>query len=131
VSARTFVTIPGMTHRGVISELRAIAEQSAKAADRCATEADLVNGYEGLRERAVLLARTQGLATEDQLANQFPSPRALLEIERLDIAFGATPAPGLASDRGLPARLGEALLELSGWATGARLAYETLEEDQS
>ena len=63
MSAHTFVTIPGMTHRGVISELRAIAKQSAKAADRYATEADLVHAYDALRERAVLLARTQGLAT--------------------------------------------------------------------
>jgi hypothetical protein len=59
-----------MTHECVISELRAIAEQSAEAAERAAV------------------------------------PRHSC----------------------FPIRLPEALAELSGWATGARLAYETLDD---
>jgi hypothetical protein len=38
--------------------------------------------------------------------------------------------PALAPDRGMSA-LSEALNELSAWATGVRLAYETLEDADS
>lgn len=117
-----------MTYEGVISELRSIAEQSAEAAERGGLEDELLETYVTLRQRAVALAKTKELATAQQLADQFPSPQALREVERLDIAFGADSSPGLPPDRGLPARLTEALVELSGWATGARLAYETLED---
>lgn len=117
-----------MAHESVISELRSIAEQSAEAAARGGLEHELLATYVTLRERAVELAKTKELATAQQLADQFPSPQALREIERLDIAFGADPSPELPPDRGLPARLTEALVELSGWATGARLAYETLDD---
>jgi len=117
-----------MTHEGVISELRAIAERSAEAAERGGPQAELLDAYASLRERAVALARAHGLATAAQLADQFPSPQAIREIERLDIVFGPGSTPGPPPDRGLTARLSEALVELSGWATGARLAYETLED---
>ena len=117
-----------MTHQGVISELRAIAERSAEAAERGGSEAELLDAYASLRERAVALAKTKELASSERLADQFPSPQALREIERLDVAFGPGSTPGPPPDRGLPARLTEALVELSGWATGARLAYEALED---
>ena len=117
-----------MTHQGVISELRAIAERSAEAAERGGPEAALLDAYSSLRERAFELARTHGLSTAERLADQFPTPQALREIERLDIAFGPGSTLELPHDRGLPARLTDALIELSGWATGARLAYETLED---
>jgi hypothetical protein len=117
-----------VTHQGVISELRAIAERSAEAAEQGGPEAELLDAYASLRERAFALARTHGLSTTEGLADQFPSPQALREIERLDVAFGSGSTPGPPPDRGLPARLTEALIELSGWATGARLAYETLED---
>ena len=118
-----------MTYESVISELRSIAEQSAEAAERGGREDELLEAYGTLRERAVALATAKRLATAERLADQFPSPRALREIERLDIAFGPDSSPGPPHDRGLPARLTEALVELSGWATGARLAYETLNDD--
>jgi len=55
----------------------------------------------------------------------------MLEIESLDRAFGETAASGLSVERGTSARLSEALTELEGWATGLRLAYETLRETDS
>jgi hypothetical protein len=118
-----------MTHSAVISELRAIAERSAEASERAGPEAELCDAYASLRERAVALARTHDLVTEEQLADQFPSPQALREIERLDIALGPGSIPGPSANRGVTTRLTEALVELSGWATGVRLAYETLEDD--
>ena len=117
-----------MTYESVVSELRSIAEQSAEAAERGGREDELLEAYVTLRERAVALAKMRELATAERLADQFPSPQALREIERLDIAFGPDSSPGPPPDRGLPARLTEALVELSGWATGARLAYETLDD---
>ena len=99
----------GMTRRSVLVELRTIAERSARAAEAGGPEADLLTTYEALRARAASLAQAHGLATPEELADQFPSPRA--------------------PDRGLSARVREALVELSGWATGVRRAYETLENE--
>jgi hypothetical protein len=118
-----------VTDREVLSELRAIAERSAKTADAGGSEADLLAAYESLRARATALALAHGWATSEQLADQFPSPRALREIERLDLALGAGSLPALAAERGMPARLGEALVELSAWATGVRVAYEALDDE--
>ena len=118
----------GVVDGDVPSELRAIAEQSAKAADTGGSEADLLDAYEALRTRAEALALENGWAGSDELANSLPTPRALREIERLDHAFGARSQAGPAPDRGLSDRLTEALNELSAWATGVRLAYETLED---
>jgi hypothetical protein len=114
-----------MGRRAVISELRAIAEAAAQATTTPRSEAELLRAHEELRARTVALARTHGLATEEQLAAQFPSPEALREIEDLDLAFGTEPAPA----RERADRVTEALTEISGWATGARLAFETLEAD--
>jgi uncharacterized protein (DUF433 family) len=111
-----------MTRRSVIVELRAIAE----AGD---SHADLLETYDALRTRAIALAQAQEWATSEELADQFPRLRALREIERLDLAFGAEAVPGRAPDRGLTARVIEALTELAGWATGVRLAYESLENE--
>ncbi len=118
-----------MTRRGVIVELRTIAERSARAAEAGGTEADLLKTYDALRTRAITLAQAQEWATSEELADQFPSLRALREIERLDLAFGAEAVAARAPDRGLSARVSEALTELAGWATGVRLAYETLENE--
>jgi hypothetical protein len=117
-----------MTHQGVISELRAIAEGSAEAAEQGGPEAELLDAYASLRKRAFALAQAHGLSTAEVLADQFPSPQALREIVRLDVEFGPGSTPGPPPDRGFAARLREALIELSGWAKGARLAYETLED---
>lgn len=127
-SARPSVTMSGVVDGDVLSELRAIAEQSAKAADAGGSEADLLDAYEALRIRAEALAQENGWAGSDELANSLPTPRALREIERLDHAFGAQSQAGPAPGRGLSDRLTEALSELSAWATGVRLAYETLED---
>ena len=103
-----------MTRRRALVELRTIAERSARAAEAGGPEADLLTTYEALRARATSLAQAHGLATPEELADQFPSLRALREIERLDHAFGAETGPARAPDRGLSARVSEALVELSG-----------------
>jgi hypothetical protein len=112
----------------VLSELRAIAEQSAKAADTGGSEAHLLNTYEALRIRAEALALENDWAGSDELANSLPTPQALREIEQLDHAFGAQSQAGPTPGRDLSDRVTEALNELSAWATGVRLAYETLED---
>ena len=113
----------------LLSELRAIAERSAKAADAGGPEAALLETYEALRARAETLALAHGWATSEDQATSFPSAQALREIERLDQAFVPELMPALPADRGMAARLSESLLELSGWATGVRLAYETFDDD--
>jgi hypothetical protein len=113
----------------LLSELRAIAEQSAKAADAGGPEAALLETYEALRERAEALARVHGWSTLEDQASRFPSALALREVERLDRAFGRESMSALPADRDMSARLRESLTELSGWATGVRLAHETLGDD--
>jgi hypothetical protein len=113
----------------VVSQLREIAQQSAQAAEAGGSEATLLRTYPSLRTRADTLARGHGWTTSEELADLFPSPRSLREIERLDLAFEADSVPALARNRGMSARLSEALNELSACATGVRLAYETLEDD--
>ena len=72
----------------------------------------------------------QGWATADEFDVQFPTIDALVEIESLDRALGARRGrtARLTADRGT---LTEALLQLGGWATGVRLAHETLREMDS
>lgn len=127
---RSFVTMSSVIERDALAELRAIAERGASAADRGGSEAELRETYDDLRERAEILAARYGWATTAQLADQLPSPSALAQVERLDVAFGAdsNPASASAPDRGMAARLRDALNDLAGWATGVRLAYETLED---
>jgi hypothetical protein len=83
------------------------------------------------RAEAMTLNDQHGWATSEEFAAQIPSLESLLETESLDRAFGETAAPGLPVERGTAARLNEALTELAGWATGLRLAYETLRERDS
>ena len=118
-----------MLDREALSELQAIATRGAEAASRSGHESQLLESYDALRARATTLARAHGLATPEQMADQFPSPRALREIERLDAALGADLGSAIAPERGMAARVSQGLIELSAWATGVRLAYETLEGD--
>jgi hypothetical protein len=115
--------------RELLSELRAIAEQSARAADAAGPDVCLLATYEALRERAEELARAHGWATSEELATSFPRLQALHEIERLDRAFELETSRGVPPDRHMYARLIDLLMELSGWATGVGLAFETLEEE--
>ena len=115
--------------RQFVAELRAIAERSAKAADAGGPEATLQETYEELRKRAEAIARAHGLSTSEGQATSLLSAQALREIERLDRAFGSESSDALPADRSMSARLSESLRELSGWATGVRLAYETLNVD--
>ena len=117
-----------MTHQAIISELRAIADEAAEARAAGGHEADLLGAYGTLRARAASLALTHCLIPSEQIADQFPSEAALREIERLDLAFESKSSV-LPAGRGLSARVLDALVELEGWATGARLAHETLEDN--
>jgi hypothetical protein len=130
-SAQSSITMSCVIDRDVLSELQAIAERSAKVADVGGSEADLLDAYEALRIRAEALALEHGWAGSEELGNTLPAARALREIERLDHAFGAESVTAPAPGRDLSDRLTEALNELSSWATGVRLAYETLEDADS
>jgi hypothetical protein len=125
--ASSFVTLSCVIEPDVLSQLREIALRSAKVAEAGGSETDLLRSYEVLRTHAETLAVGHGWTTSEELADLFPSPRSLREIERLDLGFEANALP--APNRGMSARLSEALHELSAWATGVRLAYETLEDD--
>lgn len=118
-----------MADQQLLSELRAIAERSATAAEAGGPELALLETYETLRDRAETLALAHGWATSEDQATSFPSAQALREIERLDRAFGPESVRALPADRSMSARLRESLVELSGWATGVRLAYETFDDD--
>lgn len=118
-----------MADQEFLSELRAIAEPSAKAADAGGSEAALLETYEALRERAGALARVHRWSTPEDQATSVPSAQALREIERLDRAFGPDSVRPLPADRDMAARVSDSLLELAGWATGVRLAYETFDDD--
>ena len=118
-----------MADQELRSELRAIAERSAKAADAGGPEAALLETYVALRARAETLALAHGWATSEDQATRFPSVEGLREIERLDRVFGPESVRALPADRSMSARLKESLVELSGWATGVRLAYETFDDD--
>jgi hypothetical protein len=113
----------------LLSELRAIAERSAKAADAGGPETALLETYEALRDRAETLALAHGWSTSEDQATRFPSIEGLREIERLDQAFGPEFMRAMPADRDMATRVSESLLELAGWATGVRLAYETLGDD--
>ena len=124
----SFVNLSVVMDREVLSELEAIASESAEATER-GDRSELLQAYEVLRVRATTLAQAQGWATPEQMADQFPSPGGLEEIERLDVAFRTQPAPPVAPLRGPQARVSQMLIELSAWAGGVRLAYESLERD--
>jgi hypothetical protein len=101
---------------------------SSSCHDAAASAGDLAERYTALRAQAMRLNDRHGWATADQFDAQFPSVGALLEIQSLDRALGAASSP---VERGAAALITEALLHLASWATGARLAYETLREMDS
>ena len=72
-----------------------------------------------------------GWASADEFDVQFPTVDSLTEIESLDRALGKASGPDGPLPRGTAARLTQALVQLGGWATGVRLAYETLRQMDS
>ena len=112
----------------VIVVLRRLAESCQDAAG---SAAELAERYGALRAEAMELNEQHGWETADDLAEQLPSLEELIAIESLDRAFGETSAPDLPVERGTATRLTEALIHLAAWATGVRLAYETLREMDS
>ena len=117
-----------LRHDDIIVRLASLVDACREAV---ASQEDLANRYLALRSEAATLNEQYGWATPEEFAAQFPSLESMREIESLDRAFGETAAPGLPVERGTAARLSEALTELEGWATGLRLAYETLRETDS
>jgi hypothetical protein len=115
-------------HDDVIVRLSYLVHACREAA---ASGEDLAKRYIALRTEAVTLNEQYGWATSEEFAAQIPSVESMLEIESLDRAFGETAASGLPGERSTATRLSEALTELEGWATGLRLAYETLRETDS
>ena len=105
----------------------AASQQSCQ--DAAASPADLAHRYTSLRAQAMELNDRHGWATADEFDSQFPTVDALVEIESLDRALGEGSRAGRPSARA--ARLTQALVQLGGWATGVRLAYETLREMDS
>jgi hypothetical protein len=112
-------------HDDVIVRLSHLVHACREAA---ASGEDLAKRYIALRTEAVTLNEQYGWATSEEFAAQIPSLESMLEIESLDRAFGEIAASGLPVERGTAARVSEALTGLEGWATGLRLAYETLRE---
>ncbi len=117
-----------LTHDDVIVTLGRLVQACHEGA---ASGQDLAERYMAMRAEAMTLNEQYGWATSEEFAAQTPSLESLLETESLDRAFGETAGPGLPVERGTAARLGVALTELAAWATGVRLAYETLREMES
>jgi hypothetical protein len=117
-----------VVHDDVIVRLGSLIKACHEAA---ASRHDLAERYVAVRADAAALNEQYGWATREEFGAQIPSLESLLETESLDRASGATAVPGLPAERGTATRLGEALTELAGWATGLRLAYETLRQTDS
>ena len=114
-----------MSDADVIIVLRRLAQSCQDAAS---SPAELAQRYTALRAEAVDLNDRHGWATAEEFGVQFPTVGALVEIESLDRALGRVSGPQGLLARGTAARLTQALVQLGGWATGVRLAYETLRE---
>jgi hypothetical protein len=114
-----------LMHDDVIVRLGSLVQACHEAAE---FGQDPAKRYMAMRAEALTLNEQYRWATSEEFGAQIPSLESLLETESLDWAFGETAAPGLPVERGTGARLREALTELAAWATGLRLAYETLRE---
>ena len=117
-----------LTHDHVIVRLSYLVHACREAV---ASGEDLAKRYIALRTEAVTLNKQYGWATSEEFAAQIPSLESMREIELLDQAFGESAASRRPVKRGTATRLSEALTELEGWATGLRLAYETLRKTDS
>jgi len=117
-----------VTHADLIEDLDALAAASRDAADRSGSFSQLAESYQRLRAEAAALNDQNGWATPEEFESQLPPLEALSVIESLDDAFVAEPGSSRSAREGASARLVDALVELSGWATGVRLAYQTLRQ---
>ena len=113
-----------MAHSELIADLTELAAAAKAAPSLHRADHELRSTYEQLRARAADLNAQHGFATAQDLATQLPTAEDLALIEQLDAAVGgdAPRAEGASSDR-----LIDAIGQLYGWATGLRLAYETLD----
>jgi hypothetical protein len=120
-----------MPHTDVVRALGALARDSSAALAPDAGESELAERYTELRLRAAALNDQHGWATDAELATVLPTLESLRAIESLDSALGQPSVPDLPVERGAGTRLEEALTQLSAWATGLRMAYETLEQTEA
>ena len=107
--------------------LRKLASLAQLAADRSSatrlsrTESE----YESVRAEAKALNARQGWAGEEEFDTLFPSLTSWREVDALNVQFPAH-EPGTSHPK--PAEsLRLMLLNLASWATGVRLAGETLD----
>jgi hypothetical protein len=117
-----------MAHADVIRVLGALARDSSAALASDADAPELAERYIELRVRAAALNHQHGWATEDEFATMLPTLESLHVIGLLDSALGQPSVPDLPVERGTRTRLDESLTHLAAWATGLRMAYETLEQ---
>jgi hypothetical protein len=122
---RVVPRVSASRHKPPLGDLKRLAEESEHAIRRCASSKALSNEYRRIRTQLERLNREQRWATVEEFATEVPSLAGLELISSLDSMVGATDRFRLPDD---PAdRLVAALRQLAAWATGIRLAYETLE----
>jgi hypothetical protein len=112
----------------VLIALRRVADACQDAAD---DGADLADRYAALREQARRLNDRHVWATWDEFDTQVPTVDGLVEIESLDRALEESMGRDPVDPRRAATHLTDALLQLAGWATGVRLAHETLRDIDS
>ena len=117
---------PDLTDADLIEELDVLARASADAADRSGSISQLAESYKRLRADAAELNDQNGWATPEEFESQLPPLEALRVIESLDDALVAEPGSSRPARHGASVGLVDALVQLSSWAVGVRLAYETL-----
>ena len=107
-----------------IALLHRLAEDAVESASASRSPAD---DYARLRCQAGELNRRYGLMSDDEFNNLLPSPSALLEIDALHQAFGATfDDPPSRAPAATPDTLRALLRSIAGWATGLDAANQTL-----
>jgi hypothetical protein len=115
-----------MTTPQLIAILAQLAVESQELAAReLIPDEHIAAGYERLRARASRLNEQHGWMTAEELAVELPTLAGLAEIRRLEGSLDPSFARATEPDIG---QLAVALRNLAGWATGLRLACETLEQ---
>jgi hypothetical protein len=114
-----------VTRDDLIEILSRLATASQNLAEHDVPLHEISAGYERLRAEAVRLNERHRWLTSEELAVTLPTLSGLAEIRQLEGALhrGTTDRAALHD-----AQLRAVLKDLAAWATGLRLAYETLEQ---
>jgi hypothetical protein len=113
-----------VSRNDLIESLSRLAAASQSLAEHHIAVEEMSNGYERLRTEAASLNDRKGWMTSEELAVALPTLSGLEGIRQLDALHH-----GITDDVALhDAQLRAALKDLAGWASGLRLAYETLEQ---